>query len=131
MSDVLSIALSGLTAQKMRLEKAASNIANAGTSGAVPKANAPSSVYKPLSVSFASLETGGVKADITADPKGYSPSYDPSNTAADAEGFIAVPNVDIATEIVDTLLAKTAFKANLAVIRAQDEISKEAIDIIA
>lgn len=136
MLDAVSIALSGLNAQQKRLAATASNIANVSTSGAIPAGHpsAPAStaglspVYQPLSVHMTSLAGGGVRADMSADPKGYSLMYDPSHPAANSEGLIAAPNVDLTREIVGTLEIKAAYKANLAVIKAQDEMLGALLD---
>lgn len=133
MADVLSIALSGLNAQKQRLEATASNVANATTTGTVPGADsaAPAStVYRPLNVSLTSLAGGGVAATTTADENGYSIVYDPSSPHANGQGEIAAPNVDFIREMVSLLETKTAFKANLAVIRTQDEMTGELLDTL-
>jgi len=131
MTDVLSIALSGLNAQKQRLDAAASNVAHATTTGKVPGTDSPapaSTVYKPLHVALTALESGGVSATTTADENGYTIVYDPSSPHADAAGDIAVPNVDFIREMIGLLEIKTAFKANLAVIRAQDEMTGALLD---
>jgi len=137
MTDAVSIALSGLRAQQTRLAAGASNIANASTTGTVPAASpsAPAStaassstVYKPLSVNLTSLAAGGVRADVSADPKGYSLIYDPSSPYANSEGMIAAPNVDLTREIVNLLEIKTSYKANLAVLKTQDEMLGELLD---
>jgi len=135
MTDAVSIALSGLRAQQTRLAAGASNIANASTTGTVPAASpsAPAStvastVYKPLSVNLTSLATGGVRADVSADPKGYSLIYDPSSPYANSEGMIAAPNVDLTREIVNLLEIKNSYKANLAVLKTQDEMLGELLD---
>lgn len=135
MLDAVSIALSGLNAQQKRLAKTASNIANVSTSGAIPAGHpaAPAStaatpVYQPLKVNMTSLAGGGVRADITADPGGFTLVYDPSHPSANSEGMIAAPNVDLTREIVGTLEIKAAYKANLAVIKAQDEMLGELLD---
>lgn len=136
MTDVVSIALSGLGAQQKRLAATASNVANASTSGSVPAngSSAPAStasvstVYKPLNVSLTSLEGGGVRADIVADETGYSLAYDPDSPYANGEGMVAVPNVDLTTEMVRLLDIKNAFKANLAVLKTQDEMLGELLD---
>lgn len=136
MTDVFSIALSGLGAQQKRLAGTASNIANASTAGTVPGTvpSAPAStvsgstVYKPLSVNLTSLASGGVRADVVADENGYSLAYDPSSPYANSEGMIAVPNVDLTTEIVNLLEIKTSYKANLAVLKTQDEMLGALLD---
>lgn len=134
MTDALSIALSGLRAQTTRLAATASNIANASTSGAVPSAapSAPAStVYQPLNVSFSSLESGGVAATVTPDPGGYSIVYDPSSVYANEAGEVAVPNVDLAQEAVKLIETKLAYKANVSVIKTQDEMLGYLLDEIA
>ncbi len=136
MADAISIALSGLTAQSIRLAASASNIANVSTSGVLPTKQSPAStVYRPLSVSYTALTTGagqagGVRADVTEDPDGYSAVYDPSNVHANNEGLVAAPNVDLARETVNILVAKTLFKANLSVIKAEREMLGELLDTL-
>lgn len=144
MTDVFSIALSGLGAQQKRLAGTASNIANASTAGTVPgtvpsapastvggstvSGSAAGTVYKPLNVNLTSLASGGVRADVVADENGYSLAYDPSSPYANSEGMIAVPNVDLTTEMVNLLEIKTSYKANLAVLKTQDEMLGALLD---
>ena len=131
MTDALSIALSGLTAQSRRLSAAASNIANAGTVGALPAPESPAStVYKPLSVSYTALTSGGVSAQISEDAQGYSPVYDPSSPYANQEGLIAAPNVDFNQEVVSLMTTKTAYKANISVIKTQDQMMGDLLDAL-
>jgi len=134
MTDVLSIALSGLKAQKQRLDATASNVANATTTGKVPGTDSPapaSTVYKPLHVALTAMEGGGVAATTAADENGYAIVYDPSSPHADAAGKIAVPNVDFIKEMAHLLEIKAAFKANLAVVRTQDDMTGALLDTIA
>ena len=134
MTDAVSIALSGLRAQQTRLAAGASNIANASTTGTVPAASpsAPAStastVYKPLNVNLTSLASGGVRADVVADPSGYSLIYDPSSPYANPQGMIAAPDIDLTREIVNITEIKHSFKANLAVLKTQDEMLGALLD---
>lgn len=131
MTDALSIALSGLSAQSRRLSVAASNIANASTVGALPTAESPAStVYKPLSVSYTALATGGVLAQTVEDAQGYSPIYDPSSPFANQEGLVAAPDVDFNQEVVSLMTTKTAYKANISVIKTQDEMMGALLDAV-
>ena len=135
MADALSIAVSGLMAQGLRLAVSANNIANADTSGAIPTVQSPAStVYKPLNVSYNALTTGiggaGVQATVTQDANGYTPVYDPSNAYANKDGYIAAPNVDLTTEAVNILESKLLYKANLSVIKAQDEMTGDLLNTI-
>ncbi|MBL8712577.1 MAG: flagellar biosynthesis protein FlgC [Alphaproteobacteria bacterium] len=134
MTDALSIALSGLRAQTTRLAATASNIANASTSGTVPNADpsAPAStLYTPVTVDFSSQAGGGVSAQVRPDPNAYSVIYDPSSGYANADGLVAVPDVDLAQEAVNLLETKALYKANLSVIKTQDEMLGDLLDTIA
>jgi len=138
MVDALSIALSGLTAQTQRLAATASNIANASTTGIIPSADpsAPAStVYKPLQVTFLQLESGGIGAGVSAvvtpDPNGYSVVYDPQSIYANSEGLIAAPNVDYANEFVNLIETKLAYRANISVIKTQDQMTSDLLNVIA
>lgn len=134
MTDALSIALSGLRAQTTRLAATASNIANASTAGSVPSADpsAPAStVYTPVTVDFSSQAGGGVSAQVRPDPNAYSVIYDPSSVHANAEGLVAVPDVDLAEQLVNLIETKALFKANVSVIKTQDEMLGDLLDTIA
>ncbi len=132
MVDALSIALSGLMAQNQRLATSASNIANAGTMGALPTPQAPATtVYKPLTVNYTALPGGGVQSTVTANPNGYSPAYDPTNPYANNQGMVAAPNVSISQEMVNLILAKTLYKANIDVIKTQDSMTNNLLNTIA
>lgn len=132
MSDALSIAVSGLLAQSTRLNATAGNIANVMTAGAVPTPSAPNStVYKPLRVDFSTLDSGGVAADVSVQQPPYSVSYDPSAPYANAQGQVAVPNVDLTTESVNLLETKLLYKANLSVIKTADKMQDDLLDILA
>lgn len=135
MVDAISSAVSGLLAQSQRLGVAANNIANAVTTGRLPTAAEPTStVYKPLSVSYNALTVGGqgagVMAHVTEDAEGYSPVFDPTSIHANAEGFIAAPNVDLAQESISVMQAKLLYRANLSVIKTHRDMLGELMDIL-
>lgn len=135
MVDAISIALTGLTAQKQRLSASASNIANVLTSGAVPESGASSTVYRPLRAQLTSLQSDGqgtgVRAEVTPDENGYTVVFDPSSSYANSAGEIAVPNVDPNTEMVNLMETKMAFKADLSVIKVAKEMDQALLDILA
>lgn len=139
LTPALTSALSGLNAQKLRLNATAGNVANALSGGAVPgsaEAQAGASVvYRPIRVDLSSqvLPDGqgiGVSGNVTEIENGFSLSYAPDAPGADAQGYVAVPNVDLAQEAVNLIETKALFKANVAVIRTQDEMLGSLMDII-
>jgi len=131
MVDALSIALSGLMAQNQQLSATASNIANASTTGALPTPQQPAStVYKPLNVGYVTQAGGGVTANVTADQNGYSAVSDPSSAYANNKGLVAAPNVDLSQEIVNLIETKIASKADVDVIKTQDQMTGELLDTV-
>jgi flagellar basal-body rod protein FlgC len=135
MADAISIALSGLMAQSRRVAVSANNIANIATVGVLPTEESPAStVYKPLSVSYLALtaggKVGGVSTTVTEDQNGYSPVFDPASVYANSEGLIAVPNIDFTKEFVNLMQSKSAFKANLSVLKTEKEMLGELLDAL-
>lgn len=121
MTNAIGIALSGLNSASTRLNASAANIANAFTSGSLEEGGqAP---YTPRdTVSSAQGETGGVQTQIISRDPAFSPAYSPESPFANEEGYIGVPNVDLATEIVNMKLAEISYKANIGSIKVADEM---------
>lgn len=135
MTTIFPIALSGLAAQGKKAAVAAGNIANATTSGPVPSAQngGKSTVYKPLQVNMTALSAeagGGVMASVTERANGISQAYAPESSDANAAGMIAVPNIDLANEIIDLKMAETMFKANIKALKTQDDMLGELLDTL-
>jgi flagellar basal-body rod protein FlgC len=140
MNGALSIAASGLAAASLRLDVSAGNVANAETSGALPAAKpsdtagAPSA-YIPLRVDQVDVANGAVGGGTaaTAVPvsPSYVPSYDPSAPYANSGGLVAAPNVELANEAVQQLIARYAFAANAGVVRTSSQMLQTLLDITA
>ena len=148
--STLSIATSGLSAASLRLNVAASNIANAFTTGPLPatggtgpSGGADSSsndsnfppAYVPLQVNQADQTSGPAPGGTVATVAAVSPSfvaqYDPSAPFANQDGLIAAPNVDLASQFVQLLTAKYSFAANAKVIQTYADTTKSLLDITA
>src|SRR5262245_33173308 len=119
MSAIASIALSGLNAASLRVQAAANNLANARSNGAVSGEPAP---YAPLEVHQSSVATGGVTAQLAPASREPLLAYDPSAPYANAEGYVASPDIDPADEVVALAMATYSFSANLAVIQTENEM---------
>lgn len=143
MNGVLATAVSGLTASSMWMDAIASNIANARDEGPIPPTPpsqpiAPSSgsqpsLYQPVTAAFTSVANGngGVTANIVTQLPSYDIAYDPSSPSANGQGLVAMPNVDLATQFVDQIMATTAYRANIAVVKAADKMMQTTIDMVA
>jgi flagellar basal-body rod protein FlgC len=132
-NTAFSIAVSGMQAASLRLEAAARNIANAGVEGAIPGATgiaSPRPAYQPVAVEQTSLATGGVAATLRKVSPGFVTALQPTSSQADSQGMVAMPDVDMATQITDVLGAKQAFAANAQVMRVSDDMLRKLYDIL-
>jgi flagellar basal-body rod protein FlgC len=127
MSVVSSIAMSGLNAAALRVQAAASNLANTRSSGAVRGEQGPAP-YAPVEVRQQATPTGGVSAQLSASPREPLVTYDPSAPYANAQGYVASPDIDPADEVVSLAMATYSFAANLAVVRTESEMMDALLD---
>ena len=127
----IGIALSGLTAQTRRLDASASNVANVRSTGAVPTtggaADGKPVAYQPLAVAQTDGNPG-TRASFTPITPAYLQEYAPDDAAANGDGMVAAPNVDLATERVNQMAANRAYGANIAVVRTQDQMLTSLLD---
>jgi len=132
MSVASTIAVSGLNVASLRLQVAASNIANARSNGPLPGTPNPENfppVYSPLRVDQVDTPGGGTRATVTHVSPSTVSAFDPSAPYADGRGMVASPNVDLADEFVQVLSARFSYVANAKVIRADAQMSAALFDI--
>jgi flagellar basal-body rod protein FlgC len=146
--SIFSIATSGLSAASLRVNVAASNIANVQTTGPLPASGGSSTsaatgssgiaptfpaAYVPLRVDQVDQSSGSTPGGTVATVSTVSPSYtaqsDPSAPFANQDGLVAAPNVDIAGEFVQLAAAKYSFIANAKVIQTYAETTESLLDI--
>ena len=134
MSIVSSIALSGLSAASLRLHVSAGNVANAFTTGPLPgsaqSGNYPDA-YVAKRVDQIARADGGVETSVRDASPAFVPAYDPRAPYADSNGFVASPNVDLASEIVQQLTAQIGFAANAQLVKADHKMTASLLDIVA
>jgi flagellar basal-body rod protein FlgC len=128
MSSIPGTALSGMQAATEKLAAGASNIANSRSVG-TPGAAGAAAAYAPLDVIQTSRAGGGVHSrTVTRDPATLL-TYQPGHPGASHDGYVATPNVDIATELVNNSLAQHAYKANIQTMKAWDDMQQSLLDI--
>ncbi len=126
----MNVALSGLGAASKRIGVSANNIANQLSTSTVIDGQVVKQAYVPKQVQQVSLQTGGVKALIgDVNPPTIS-VYAPESVDAGADGSLKLPNVNLETEMVNQAIAGYDFRANLTVIKAQDKLEKNLLDIM-
>lgn len=74
---------------------------------------------------------GGTSVTVADVAPAYIATYDPSAPFADDRGMVASPNVDLASELVQTLTARLNYTANARVIQADAHMSAMLFDITA
>ena len=132
LSAASRIAASGMEAQSMRLRVVAENIANAQTTGKSAGANP----YSRKTVSFANVidEQAGI-ATVSVDKVGrdsapFPLEFQPGNPAANAQGYVKMPNVNMMIEMADMREATRSYEANLQVIKQSRDMSNMLVDLL-
>lgn len=139
--SALKISSSGLTAERMRMDVIADNIANSETTrtpdGKGPyirkivtfKENLDKEINKNTG-KYESKQNGVVVDKVSKDE--ISPLkkvYDPSHPDADGEGYVTMPNVNILNEMVDLISASRAFEANVTAVNTAKQMAMKALEI--
>ena len=126
--SIFDIAGSGMSAQSVRLNTTASNLANADAVSGDPQtvyrakhpvfAVAQPGHAAPGTVAGASVQVTGV-VESTPDPV---KRYDPGNPLADAEGFVYSPGVNVVEEMVDMISASRSYQNDVEVMKTARDL---------
>jgi flagellar basal-body rod protein FlgC len=137
LGSAIDASASALTAERQRIEVAVSNLANAestrGPDGQPYKrkdvvlTSQPTEQFQDL-LSRANA-TGVRVAAVVDDQSAPRKRYEPSHPDADSEGYVSLPNVDTAEEMVDMLGAARAYQANLTAINLIRDLVQKALDL--
>ena len=132
--DTIRIAASGLTAERLRMDVAASNLANAQTTRT--QGGQAGQPYQAEEVVFQAQQMGQMAADqgvsaikIVQSTQPNTRVYDPTNPDADSTGFVNYPNVDVASEMTDMMGAARSYQVNATVAQAAKQQALDAIDL--
>ncbi|NLJ77380.1 MAG: flagellar basal body rod protein FlgC [Peptococcaceae bacterium] len=136
------ISASGLTAEKLRLDLIANNIANMNTTGrlndpAHPPYRRKIPVFEQMlerahagGAPPTSYKGVGVRvAQILEDPRLPRLAYEPSDPMADEQGYVAYPNINIVNEMVNMISATRSYEANVTALNAAKDIALKALEI--
>lgn len=137
--DTMRISASGLTAERLRMDTIASNIANVNTT----RTEEGGPYRRKVAVFRENLETEinkqtgniervsrGVKAvGVVEDDSPLQSVYDPGHPDVDENGYVMMPNVNILNEMVDMIAATRAYEANVTAINATKSMMLKALEI--
>jgi len=130
MLSSLNVAASGMSAERVRLDVASSNLANAETT------RGPDGLpYARLDPVFESVtnDDGSVGVQVAAinkDTTSPRPVYMPDHPDADANGYVRLPNVNPVHEVVNLMSAQRGYDANASAFETGKALMQRALDIV-
>lgn len=109
-----------MSAQSQRLNVVASNIANAdsATSATGQPYRAKQVVFEPVRLEESHAATGVQVEMVVEDASEPKLIYDPKHPAANEQGYVAYPNVNLAEEMVNMLSASRSYQSNVETMNA-------------
>jgi flagellar basal-body rod protein FlgC len=133
MLTALKISSSAMTAQMVRLNTTASNLANMDVVGSTEaeayKAKKP--IFKTVMENYsnnnfeASVQVNGIHVTDRANTK----RYDPQNPAASKDGFVFMSNVNSIEEMVDMTNASRSYQTNVEVMNATKKMMMSTLQL--
>jgi len=139
--SALSVSASGMSAQRTRAEVLVENIANAETTrtsegGPYRRKDAifssqtvPSAFASELDAELSGL-TGVSVTGIAVDQREPERRYMPGHPDADPEGYVSMPRVNPAEDMVDLMGASRSYEANVSAISAIKDMIQRSIDLL-
>ena len=121
----LGVSAEGMATQQKFLEVISKNLANAETTR-TPEGGA---YRREIAVTGTDPSTGATTTSVVQDARPGRQIYDPGHPDADANGFVAYPNVDVTTELVDLMIVRRVHEANATVFQAAKSMLRRALDI--
>lgn len=132
----MEVSASGLSAQRARMNIASSNLANAQTTQ-----TAAGGPYKRKDVVLESTDVPGTEGELGGAVKGVEVAsikqdtapprmeYDPGHPQANAQGYVAYPNVNPVEEMVDMITASRAYEAGITTMTTAVSMAEKALGI--
>ncbi|GGP18254.1 flagellar basal body rod protein FlgC [Silvimonas iriomotensis] len=128
--STFDISASAMQAQSMRLNAVASNLANAEST-----TSSNGQPYRAKQVVFQATPVGpeggvGVKvSQVVEDQAPPKLVYDPRNPVADANGYVAMPNVDVVEEMTNMLSASRSYQTNADVMNTAKTLMQRTLQL--
>jgi flagellar basal-body rod protein FlgC len=139
--NAFRISASGMTAQRLRMNIATSNLANINTTRArnggpyrrkdvvFESQPLPGSFRNALQSSMSRKLTEVKVSGIIEDPRPPVSKYDPQHPDADSKGYIKVPRINLMEEMVNMMSATRSYEANVTAIKATKDMAQKALEI--
>jgi flagellar basal-body rod protein FlgC len=145
--DAIDISGSGLSAERLRMDVTAENLANAQTTRGpnggpyqrkevvLQTASQPNGFASQLAAATGSVQggqaPGGVQAvGIVTDQSAPKQVYDPGHPDANAQGYVLMPNVNPVTEMVDLIASSRSYEANVTAMQTAKSLFSKTFDLL-
>ena len=140
--SALSVSASGMSAQRTRAELLVQNIANSETTrtaeggpyrrkdAVFASAAVASPFASELNAQLGGAVMGVRVAGISVDQSEPERRYMPGHPDADAQGYVAMPRVNPAEDMVDLMSATRSYQANVSAIAAIKDMIQHSIDLL-
>jgi flagellar basal-body rod protein FlgC len=144
--DALDVAGSGLSAERLRMDVTAENLANAQTTkGAngqpykrkevvlqeVGSSGFGAALAGAMGAGAKTASAGGVQvAGIVEDSTPGKKVYDPSNPDANAQGYVTMPNIEPVTEMVDLISASRSYEADVTAMQTAKQMFTKTLELL-
>ncbi len=141
MFDAIDISATGLTAERLRMDVTAENLANAQSTRTpeggpyrrktVVLQQAGGGFAGELAGAMGSAEPKGVEAvGVVADNTPLRQVYDPGSPEANGNGYVTMPNVNPVTEMTDLIDASRAYQANVTALQTTKTAFTKTIELL-
>jgi len=131
-AETMKIGASGMNAQATRLRVISENVANAQSTGSTPGADP----YRRKTITFSQhldrvsgANTVQVKK-VGQDMSAFPVEFNPSHPAANAEGYVKMPNVNSVIEMADMREASRSYEANVNMVEQAKAMLNRTIDLL-
>ena len=128
---------SGLAAQRARMDVITSNLANVNSTrtdeGGPYKKKSVALSAEAVDSPFDSAIKDAIKTvrieEVTEDPNAVKMTYDPSHPDADANGYVAMPDINIMTEMADMIMAARGYEACVTAFDATKSMTLKTLEM--
>jgi flagellar basal-body rod protein FlgC len=141
--DAIGIAGSGLTAERVRMDVTAENLANADTTKAangqpyqrqevvLKQANGSEGFDGALAQANAAQEPSGVQvSQIVSDATPDQQVYDPGNPEANAQGYVRMPNISTVTEMTDLISESQSYQSDVTAMQTAKSMFSATLQVL-
>ncbi len=138
---MMQLSGTALTAERQRAEVVAANMANAETTSTpeggpyrrklvVFEAQHADNFPRMLNAGLHRQSAGVRVQQVVADPSRSVMRYEPAHPDADRQGFVAYPNINPETEMVDLMSAVRAYQLNSQAVQATKQMISDSLDLL-